>query len=391
MPPRTEVATVVGLLGLLLVSCAASVSDPQADTTPVTELIAKTWQGYRQRFIDADGRVFRPHNRGDTVSEGQAYALLIASLLDDRPTFDRVMRWTHTHLSRQRHAGDHLLAWHWQPGRGVVDWNSASDADIDYALALIIAAHRWHDLRYAPAAQPILNDLLSLNTKVVDGRRYLLPGNWGQGNDRTIINPSYLSPAHFRVFFACTGDARWNDLIDSSYRLIDTASRRLAGLSGVGLMPDWLRIAPDGSLTRAEGFSNRFGWDAVRTPWRLGMDALWFGEDRARRYLARLSGFYAGEWRRLDGRFFAEYSYEGRPIVEYEHTASYAMSLAALVVTDSPILEGVRDRLRSRFNDKAQLFEATDDYYANSLALLGLILYREAQQPTIDLQTLRCR
>jgi len=388
---RAEIAALVGVAGLLLASCAAPVAGPRADTSPTGKLIARTWQGYRQRFIDADGRVARPHNKGDTVSEGQAYALLIASLLDDRPTFDRVMRWTDTHLSRQRRAGDHLLAWHWQPGLGVVDWNSASDADIDYSLALIIAAYRWHEPRYAQAARPILNDLLSLNTEVVDGRRYLLPGNWRHGNDRTIINPSYLSPAHFRVFFACTGDARWNDLVDSSYHLIDTASRRYAGFSGVGLVPDWLRIAPDGSLTLAEGFSDRFGWDAVRTPWRLGMDALWFGEKRARRYLARLSEFYAAEWRRLDGRFFAEYSYEGRPVVEYEHTASYAMSLAALVVVDSPILQGVRDRLHGRFNSQAQLFEETDDYYANSLALLGLILYREAQQPTIDLQTLRCR
>jgi len=47
------------------------------------------------------------------------------------------------------------------------------------------------------------------------------------------------------------------------------------------------------------------------------MDALWFGEDRARRYLDGMSDFYTREWERHGGRFFAEYTYEGRPAGQY--------------------------------------------------------------------------
>lgn len=375
----------------LLTACAAPIAGPDVEVTPQIELIAKAWQGYRQRFIDPDGRVQRPRNEGDTVSEGQAYALLIASLVDDRQTFDRVMGWTQRHLSRRGRSGDRLLAWHWEPGKGVTDWNSASDADLDYALALVVASHRWRDRRYVREARLVLNDLLDLETAAVNGRRYLLPGNWRREGGDSVINPSYLSPAHFRVFYICTGDPRWNDLIDSSYRLIDAVSRNFSGHPGVGLVPDWLRIAPNGALTRAEGFSDRFGWDAIRTPWRIGMDALWFKEDRAERFLAPISDFYGREWGRRGGRFFAEYSYAGQPMVEYEHTASYAMSLSALATSNSPILDGVLDRLRRRFNDTAQLFEDTDDYYGNSLALLGLIFHREVKTPTIDLHKLNCR
>jgi len=384
-----RVATLMGLLA----ACATSVSAPKTEVAPSVDLIAKAWQGYRQRFIDADGRVYRPRNRSDTVSEGQAYALLIASLLDDRQTFDRVMSWTQRHLSRRERTGDHLLAWHWEPGKGVTDWNSASDADLDYALALIIASHRRHDRRYIREARLVLNDLLDLETATVNGRRYLLPGNWRREDGGSVINPSYLSPAHFRVFFICTGDSRWNDLIDSSYHLIDTVSQNLGSRVGVGLAPDWLYIGSDGALTRAEGFSDRFGWDAVRIQWRLGIDALWFGEDRARRYLASMSDFYVTEWGRRGGRFFAEYSYEGQPVKEYEHTAAYAMSLAALAMTNSPILQGVLDKLQISFNQQAQRFEDTDDYYANSLALLGLIFFyeHEGRLPTLDLRRIDCR
>lgn len=382
---------VVGVMSLLVATCAASAYSPKVEIDPMIDLITRAWSGYGKRFILQDGRVQRPQNGGDTVSEGQAYALLIASLLGDRKTFDKVLDWTERHLSRRERAGDHLLAWHWEPGKGVTDWNSASDADVDYALALITASQRWRDERYARKAQAVLSDVLNLETEMVNGRRYLLPGNWRRGRDSYIINPSYLSPAHFRVFFACSGDSRWNDLVEGSYHLIETASKNLAGVPGVGLVPDWLLIAPDGALITAKGFSDQFSWDAIRTQWRLGMDALWFGEDRARRHLDRMSNFYTREWERRSNRFFAEYTYDGKPAGQHEHVAAYAMSLSALATSNSPILDGVLGTLRSRFNSEAQLFEETNDYYANSLALLGLILYREARLPTVDVHKLSCR
>jgi endoglucanase len=206
-----------------------------------------------------------------------------------------------------------------------------------------------------------------------------------------MINPSYLSPAHFRIFFACTGDPRWNDLIEGSYHLIETVSKSFAGVPGVGVVPDWLLLTTDGALTRAKGFSDRFGWDAIRTPWRIGMDALWFEEDRAKRYLDGMRVFYTQEWERHGNRFFAEYTYEGRPAGRYEHIAAYAMSLSALSRSNSPVLTGVLEKLRNAFNKEARLFEDSDDYYANSLVLLALIFYREGTLPTFDPKTVVCR
>lgn len=391
MTSGIRIIRVVGIIGALVAACTAPAYGPGREVDPAVDLIVNAWSGYGKRFILPDGRVQRPRNGGDTVSEGQAYALLIASLLDDRKTFDRVLDWTEAHLSRKGRTGDHLLAWHWEPGKGVTDWNSASDADLDYALALIIASTRWRDERYARKARLVMSDLLDLETEVINGRRYLLPGSWRKGRDAYIINPSYLSPAHFRIFFACTGDPRWNHLIEGSYNLIETASKRFDGATGVGLVPDWLLLTVDGALTRAKGFSDRFGWDAIRTPWRLGMDALWFEEDLAKRYLESMRDFYTQEWERRGDRFFAEYTYEGKPAGQYEHVAAYAMSLSALARSNSPVLTGVLDKLRSAFNKDAHLFGDSDDYYANSLVLLVLIFYREGKLPTLDPRNVVCR
>lgn len=118
---------------------------------------------------------------------------------------------------------------------------------------------------------------------------------------------------------------------------------------------------------------------------------MWFGEERAGRYLDSMRDFYTREWERHGGRFFAEYTYEGKPARQYEHAAAYAMSLSALARSNGPILAGVIEKLRSAFDEEAGLFEPRDDYYTNSLALLALIFYREAKLPTVDPRNLHCR
>src|SRR5215472_14856734 len=49
-------------------------------------------------YVQPDGRVTRPDQGGDTVSEGQAYGLLLAEVAGDNGAFGRIWRWTHDHL-----------------------------------------------------------------------------------------------------------------------------------------------------------------------------------------------------------------------------------------------------------------------------------------------------
>ena len=351
---------------------------------PAIRLIPKAWEGYIRAFIGPDGRVHRPSHNGDTVSEGQAYALLMASLLEDRKVFDMVMEWTEKHLSRKHQFGDHLLAWHWENGKGVTDWNSASDADVDYALALVLAHRKWGESAYLEKAQLILTDILRMETAVVNGRTYLLPGPWGYDNGSYVINPSYLSPAHFRIFSGLTGDSRWLDLIEASYHLILTVSQSFNGKMGVGLVPDWIAIGPDGNFTSPKDFSDRFGWDAIRIPWRIGLDDFWFDENGAKEYMGTLLDFYAREWMREDGKFYVEYSYEGDPIQQYESPAAYAMSLAPFAALRSPLLNDVLTKIQDSYNDESDTFVDKDNYYENSLTLLGLVFLSKSTPKAID-------
>ena len=70
------------------------------------------WESYKRNFILPDGRVQRPEHGFDTVSEGQAYAILFSVFMNDKDTFDLIYQWTEQYLSRKNNYGDHLLAWH---------------------------------------------------------------------------------------------------------------------------------------------------------------------------------------------------------------------------------------------------------------------------------------
>ncbi len=129
------------LVFLLAALCLACKTEPSP--AQLNQVLTASWHSYRREFISPDGQVKIPEEGGGTISEAQAYALLRAVWAGDGTTFVRVYDWTYRHLSRAAKQGDSLLAWRW--GRrpdgswGVLDVNSAADADLDYALALILA------------------------------------------------------------------------------------------------------------------------------------------------------------------------------------------------------------------------------------------------------------
>ena len=55
--------------------------------------LKESWDAYRKRFIQADGRIIDWEAEEKSTSEGQAYALFRAVFVDDRESFDRTLKW----------------------------------------------------------------------------------------------------------------------------------------------------------------------------------------------------------------------------------------------------------------------------------------------------------
>jgi len=237
---------------------------PSATGDPLRELTARqAGEAFLQDYVDPDGRVVRHDQGGDTVSEGQAYAMLVAAALGDQQRFTAVWTWTRQNLVRE----DGLLSWRWADGQ-VVDASSASDADLDAARALVVAGDRFRDSALKAEGVALGTAVLDQETVKTDLGRIMVAGNWAT-QDPYAYNPSYASPAAVTVLTGASSDKRWTELASG------TQAVTAAVLDKTDLPPDWAQVHDDGRVEPMPGAAGRgnegvrYGYDATRTPIRF--------------------------------------------------------------------------------------------------------------------------
>jgi endo-1,4-beta-D-glucanase Y len=264
---RLRILAVGGLIvGLAVVAFAVLPRGSDDDADPVAtanERALAASDAFFDRYVDPDGRVVRRDQGGDTVSEGQAYAMLIAVGALDRERFDRVWRWTQDNLQRP----DGLLSFLWRDGE-VADPQPASDADLDAARALLLASSRFDDETYRREAFRVAKGIAEKETARSDGQPVLLAGPWADYEDRLVVNPSYFAPRSYTVLSEATGDDVWRRLSASSRQIAAELTAR-----GTRLPPNWAVIRGDMEIRATgppsnEGEAPKYGFDAARLPLR---------------------------------------------------------------------------------------------------------------------------
>jgi endo-1,4-beta-D-glucanase Y len=347
---------------------------------PTAQVLERSWESYVARFI-AGGRVIDPGRDGATTSEGQSYALLRAVYADDRATFDAVWTWTEANL--QQPGG--LLAWLY--GRrddgadGVIDAGSASDADVDTALALLLASRRWAEPVYEQAAQRMLAGIWEQETALAGGQRVLVAGDWARGHDGRppVVNPSYLAPYAYRIFAEADPGRPWLELVESSYALLEQlhGDERFGGPKG--LLPTWVGLDPEtGALVPAENVegAEQFGYDGLRAPWRLTLDWLWYRDERAKAALGRFQ--HLRETLEREGRLAAAYGLDGAPLADHESIAMYAGLTPALLFSggDTIAFQVFEQKLAGVYveDGSGAYWGDPDNYYDQNWAWLSTAL-----------------
>lgn len=212
------------------------------------------------RYERPGGRVVRWDQGGDTVSEGEAYAMLLSVAAGDRARFDAAWDWTRTHLLEP----SGLLAWHWADGR-VTSLESAADADVDAAYALELAAGRFGEPADHQAAVALGSAVVAGESVVAPGGRILVAGPWAVGPP-SYANPSYASPAELAALGALAP-------LGPAAAALSAGTRALVGrvMAAHALPPDWVELEPSGPVVVAppgQGPFDGYGFDAVRLPIR---------------------------------------------------------------------------------------------------------------------------
>lgn len=244
------------------------------------------WTSFVGRHVQQDGRVVdfaTPDQR--STSEGQSYTLFFALANNDQALFERVLGWTRHNLCAGR-PDQNLPAWRWgqaDDGRWrVLDGNSASDADLWIAYALLEAGRLWNRPGYVSAGRQLLRLVQAQEVDDIPGLGpMLLPGREGFGDGkRWTFNPSYLPIQLLRRFASIDPKGPWAGIAQRSARLVRDASP-------VGFAPDW--AGWDGRAFGIDPARGNIGsYDAIRVYLWAGM--LDPGESRRQQLLDDLSG-----------------------------------------------------------------------------------------------------
>lgn len=258
----TDLRCLLAVLVLLL---------PIAGRTAEACTVWPAWEGFREKFVNAGGRVVdRGSAQSLTTSEGQSYGLFFALVANDRPAFERILRWTEENLA----GGDltaRLPAWQWgkraDDSWGILDENAASDSDLWIAYALAEAGRLWKIERYTALATLLAERILREESEVLPGLGpTLLPGPQGfkTGTDTWKLNPSYVPLQVVQRMAALYPKAAWRKMLPGSADLIVRSAPR-------GFAPEWILykagegFQPDAE-TQGEG-----SYNAVRVYLWAGM------------------------------------------------------------------------------------------------------------------------
>nr|WP_294789178.1 glycosyl hydrolase family 8 [uncultured Flavobacterium sp.] len=231
---------------------------------------------YRVKFDDSS----------KTVSEGIGYGMLLSAYMADKPLFDGLWLYYKDNVNSNK-----VMNWKINGCSGIDGANGATDAELDVAFALIVADYQWASagtINYKSDATALITAIK--NYEVEANTFVLKPGDQFGGSQLT--NPSYFSPAYYRAFGAFTNDvAFWNQVAAKAYTLINNNLTQNNAVGG--LVSDWCQVSGAYS-SQAGGYANggkMYTYDAVRTPWRIAVDYLWYGSADAKTYSKKSSDF----------------------------------------------------------------------------------------------------
>lgn len=330
--------------------------------------LKKSYEGYKDAFMTKDGRIMDPEKNNITTSEGQSYIMLRSLTIGDKKTFDLSYKWAKDNLQRE----DNLFSWLWGENSNglysIIDKNSASDADVDIAFALILAYEKWKQYDYLSEAIPIIRSIWNKETKNIGEYLVLMPGVDQTTNDTIEVNPSYFSPYAFRFFQKYDDIHDWNCLVDSSYYYLTQVNNK----TETHLPPNWFLIK-NGEIVLENSTKSDFSYDAVRVFIRVYLDYLRTGEKRALPILEK-SKFFITKWKDSK-KFYTNYKANGELRDKVEYTGSIAIITTVMSMYDPETASEIYETKLNKYFDNKTYWETKKDYYGKNLAWFGCYLY----------------
>ncbi len=349
-----------------------NMKNPHGYTIPFadTDMIKDHYNQWKSAWYDASqGWIYSPEGTCSTVSEGIAYGMLISVYMDDQSMFDKL-------YGTWKSNGGNGGGMNWRVGCDAGS-GSASDADFDAALALVMASKQWGG-SYLNDAKTIISWIA---TNDIEGNK-IKPGN--QWNDA--FNPSYATTANFHVFQEVAGGS-WSSVISQAYSDLSACQNSTSGL--VTDWCDWQKHTPTTTRASVGDGATMAGFfdDAARTPWRTAWAYYWYGDDNAKSFNKKIVNWLYSATYNDAGGILSGYKHDGSdPNIQarkfVSSTFSGGLGLAASSFdgdADKAYMETVYKVLAAQTSCKSanncgQENVPGEKYYPATLNLLYLLL-----------------
>ena len=290
-----------------------------------------------------------------TVSEGIGYGMLLAAYAGDKTLFDGL--WGYYKANAD---GNGLM--NWRTGSCTADQSGgATDADLDAAMALLVAKCQWPSAtspyNYNTEATTLITAVK--NAEIHNTSFQAINGDgWGFGNN--CRNPSYQSPAYYRQFAAQIPNqaTTWNSAVTAAYTLLN-ANRNTT----TGLISNW--SDQNGAPNNCNG-NNEYGYDACRNPWRMAVDVLWYGNSTAQtNFCIPIAAYVTGKGAGNAGAPIPQAG--GSGLVEASFTSTFAAGICGSNATYQTIMN-------SMYTQTINTTDALPRYFGNTLRVLSLFV-----------------
>jgi len=255
-----------------------------------------SWKNEALKPCNGKGIMVTADDQNQVKVEGVGWALIATAYMGDKENFDGIYQFYNASSKLSARSGG-MMSW-------LVDCNgiyqnsqnnegTAPDGDLDVAFGLVVASWQWGGsyLDSARAAIGRVRQIVNFcDTLAVIAGGYN-GGVWGGGCNYTDM--SYYSPAFFRVFADVTGDTVWNKLANDTYTHLNRNAN-----AATGLVSDWHSVEDGAPFLREGGDSNKdkfYSYDACRAPWRISLDYLWNGDERAKTWAEKITTWAHGQ------------------------------------------------------------------------------------------------
>ena len=246
----------------------------------------------------------------DIRSEGMSYGMMIAVQLGLREHFDRLWKFSRTHLQYPADASQvsyrHYFKWQgsvdgssarsWEVSYGA-DTVPAPDGDEYFAAALYLAHRRWGSdgaVNYRQEAEAISQAML--DNVAQEGRFPIIHREQNmvvfvpRGASNGFSDPSYHLPAFYELFALdgpAAGAERWRSIAETSRQFLVTSAH-----PETGLHPDYANF--DGTPNAGGERHDEFRYDAWRVVMNMAIDHSWFSADaRMKTQIEKYHAFFS--------------------------------------------------------------------------------------------------